>query len=99
MPAMSTGTGSDHGPAGSVAVTKKLPPPAPPMTVVIIQQRPSWYRTVGAKMPSDDQSVVVLRSSCEGRSRTLPIWVQSTRLRDRKTGTPGKRVNDEVTST
>jgi hypothetical protein len=40
-------TGSDHGPAGSVAVTSRLPPPGATL-VVISQNRPSWWRSVGA---------------------------------------------------
>ncbi|MDQ0936606.1 hypothetical protein QFZ49_006581 [Streptomyces turgidiscabies] len=40
-------TGSDHGPAGSVAVTIRLPPPLLQL-VTISQKRPSWCRRVGA---------------------------------------------------
>ena len=44
--------GRDHGPAGSSAVTKKLSRlPACSTFVVIIQNRPSWWRSVGAKTP------------------------------------------------
>lgn len=39
--------GSDHGPAGSVAVTIRLPPPSLQL-VTISQKRPSWWRRVGA---------------------------------------------------
>ena len=54
MPGTSTRTGSDHGPAGSSAVTKKLrEAPGRARTVVIIQKRPSWWRIVGANTPAD----------------------------------------------
>lgn len=42
-----SGTGSDQGPAGSVAETSRLPPPS--LTLVVIsQKRPPWWRSVGA---------------------------------------------------
>lgn len=86
MPGTSTGTGSDHGPAGSSAVTRTLPAPA--TTVVISQNRPSWYRSVGAYTPVEDGAVSG-SSSCEGRSRACPINRQCTRSRLCHSGTPG----------
>ena len=41
-----SGSGSDHGPAGSVAVNSRLPPSE--TFVTISQNRPSWWRSVGA---------------------------------------------------
>src|SRR5689334_8007717 len=94
-PSTATNVGSDHAPAGSSAVTKKVELPSRVTFVVINQNRPSWCRSVGAYMPSDTEPSVVLRSSCVGRSRTLPIWTQSTRSEDRKIGAPGKYANDD----
>ncbi len=48
MPFTATVVGSDHGPAGSSAVTKNVVAPAAVTLVVIIQKRPSWWRMVGA---------------------------------------------------
>ena len=48
MPATGTGTGSDHGPAGSSLVTRNVRAPVVPTLVVIIQNVPSWWRMVGA---------------------------------------------------
>ena len=41
MPEIGTGTGSDHGPAGSSPVTRNDFAPVVPTLVVIIQNRPS----------------------------------------------------------
>ena len=90
-------TGSDQGPAGSEAVTTNVNAPRCVKFVVIMWNRPSWYRNVGAYTPSEVHPWVIERSSCDGRSRTLPIWDQSTRLRDRKIGTPGNQVKVDVT--
>ena len=90
MPSTATWTGSDQGPAGSSAVTKKLATPLAVNTVVIIQKRPSWYRIVGANTPPDEKSSVPDRSSCDTRSSAFPTWVQVTRSVEVKIGTPGK---------
>ena len=58
-------TGSDHGPAGSSACTSSCPPSSDQL-VVIIQNRPSWCRSVGAKIPPDGPAFET--SSCDGRS-------------------------------
>ena len=77
MPATSTKVGSDQGPAGSSAVTKKLWAPASVTFVVIIQNRPSWWRSVGAKTPSDDHppvsAQVQLRRSVEHVADQFPV--------------------------
>ena len=57
------------------------------MLVVIIQNRPSWYRSVGAKMPPEATAPVTF--SCDGRSRTWPICSHDRRSVDRYNGTPG----------
>ena len=79
-------TGSDQGPAGSSACTTSWPPSSAQF-VVIIQNRPSWCRSVGAKMPPEGPAAET--SSWEGRSRALPIWVQVRRSVEAKIGTPG----------
>jgi hypothetical protein len=79
-------TGSDHGPAGSVAVQSRLPSST---FVVMSQNRPSWYRNVGAYTPPEEPVPGGSRN-CSGRSSTLPICVQFTRSRLWKIGTPGK---------
>ncbi len=60
-------TGSDQGPAGRPAVTSSMLPQSLKL-VVIIHSRPSWYRSVGAKMPPEGPARS--RASCDGRSRT-----------------------------
>jgi len=42
MPSMPIGVGSDHEPAGSSAVTKKLLLPPAVKLVVMTQKRPAW---------------------------------------------------------
>ena len=66
---------------------------------MIIQNRPSWYRIVGAKMPTGGEPSVPDRSSCDGRSSAFPTCVQVTRSCERKIGTPGKYVKDDTAST
>ncbi len=52
--ASSIHAGSDHGPAGSVAVTTKLPcRPSPPTSVQATKNRPAWWRIVGANSPPE----------------------------------------------
>ncbi|CPU67661.1 Uncharacterised protein [Mycobacteroides abscessus] len=51
-------TGSDHGPAGSVAVMTKFPPrvsSSGSTSVHTSQNVPSWWRSVGANRPPDDR--------------------------------------------
>jgi hypothetical protein len=62
--------------------------------VVIIQNRPSWWRSVGAKMPPEGPAADT--SSWDGRSRALPICPQERRSVERKTGTPGAYSKLEV---
>ena len=89
--------GSDHGPAGSVAVTTKLPcRPSPPTSVQATKNRPSWCRIVGAKSPPD--AATVDRSSWSSRCTACPTSSHSTRSRDRCTGSPGKYSKVEVTT-
>ena len=79
-------TGSDQGPAGSSACTSSWPPSSDQL-VVIIQNRPSWWRSVGAKMPPDGPAFET--SSWEGRSSALPICSHERRSVEAKIGTPG----------
>jgi hypothetical protein len=55
--------------------------------VVIIQKRPSWWRSVGAKIPPDGPAFET--SSCDGRCSACPIDSQDRRSVERKIGTPG----------
>lgn len=86
MPGTPTGTGSDQGPAGSLAVTRTVP--APVTTVVIIQKRPSWCLRVGAYTPHE-AGTVSGSSNWPGRSSACPISRQCTRSRLCHRGTPG----------
>ncbi len=79
-------TGSDHGPAGSSACTSSCPPSSDQL-VVIIQNRPSWWRSVGAKMPPDGPAFET--SSCDGSCSAWPISSHERRSVERKIGTPG----------
>ena len=80
-------TGSDHGPAGSSACTSSCPPSSDQL-VVIIQNRPSWCRSVGAKIPPDGPAFET--SSCDGRSQRRGRSAPTTRRSvERKIGTPG----------
>jgi hypothetical protein len=57
IPSTSSQIGSDHGPAGSVAVITKLPPRPASAGSTIVQttkNRPSWWRIVGAYRPPDE---------------------------------------------
>ena len=49
--------------------------------------------------PAEVEPSVLDRSSWDSRSSALPTWVHVTRSVERKIGTPGKYVNDDVAST
>src|SRR5215213_93583 len=87
-------TGSDHSPSGSSVDTRVCQPPSARL-VVIIQNRPSWYRIVGAVIPpepgADDTS------SWEGWASTCPACSHDTRSFDRNSGTPGAYSKLETT--
>ena len=86
-------TGSDHGPAASSAETSSCPPSSAQF-VVIIQNRPSWWRSVGAKMPPEGPAFET--SSCEGRSSAWPTSSHERRSVEAKIGTPGAYSKLEV---
>ena len=98
MPSASSQTGSDHGPAGSVAVMQKLPP----------RVASCWSTSV--QTSQNDAVVVPQRGRVQAARRRDAVEVELARPVDdvpdllpahqvalRNTGSPGKYSNVEVT--
>lgn len=82
-------TGSDHGPAGSSAVTTifKNEGCRRSTMVVVSQNRPFRHRKIGANTPEEGGKPS--RGSCPGRCSACPIRRQCTRSRLCQIGQPG----------
>ncbi len=89
-----TRSGGPQGPSGEAAEVSSCPSPTVLMSVVITQNRPSWWRIVGAKMPAlpaDEGKERWSRSA-----KTCPITLHDVRSRLWWTGTPGRYSKVEV---